>query len=611
MSEIRRPTAGLGPWHMSRRDVLNGILVAAGTGAVCQSAPVQALAMETAAAACDGPVGSDPRVLRGGNLPSTFSVAHWMRDRRLVFQRGSVQLAPGCDEFHGSFPIADNERFDVIVVGAGLAGLSAAFYILRRRPRTRVLLLEANGYAGGNAARDGDAPLPVIAPTAGAYCYEPSTGYLNELYRALEIDWKKQYIPDPGDSYYFDEYTPGVRPGHRGWNIDTLGHGMPYVPYEEKARNDLIRSRRELLAFTRLIDGLDDPPDDGNEAYDYLSEMTLDHYLTKVKGYDPVVSDFHSLYTIDALGGASRYVNAHTSVSYLSYEYVSGRGLITFVGGSSELAVRMVRWLTAAGEPPRRPPRIEVNAVALRIDVDTPLARPDARVIYFQDGGFQRASARTVVVAAQSQSARLLVEHLLDGEGRAAWNKFITVPVVIANVALRSAAPLLELGLGYSQAWWGSRYWANFGIADWITDQRDEPDRPTVLTFFGGNRAAPEELANERVKLLQTPFGEYEQSLKDDLSRLMRGSSFDFDRDVSSIFLYRWGHSMIMPVPGSVFGNVHKRDGRLDRSRAPRRVASRPLGPIMFAGQHTEGTPSVECAIASGHRCAQQALARL
>jgi hypothetical protein len=596
---------------MSRRDVLNGVLVAAGTGMVCQSAPLRALATETVAGACDGPIGSDPRALRGGNLPSTFNVSHWMRDRRLTFERGSVRLAPGCDEFHGSFPIADNEQFDVVIVGAGLAGLSAAFYILRRRPRTRILLLEANGYAGGNAARDGGAPLPVVAPTGGAYCYEPSTEHINELYRALEIDWKKQVIPDPGDCYYFDEYTPGVRPGYRGWNIDTLVRGIPYVPYEEKARNDLIRSRDELLAFTRLVDGPDDPPDDGNEAYDYLSEMTLDHYLTKVKGYDPVVSDFHSLYTIDALGGTSRHVNAHSGLSFLSYEYVSGRGLITFVGGSSELAARMVRWLTAAPAPPRRPPRVEVNAVALRVDIDAPHARSDAHVVYFQDGGFHRASARTVVLAAQSQSTHRMVEHLLDAEGRAAWNSFITVPVVVANVALRSAASLLELGLGYSQAWWGSRYWANFGVADWITDQRDEPDRPTVLTFFGGNRTAPEELANERVKLLQTPFGDYEQSLKDDLSRIMRGSSFEFDRDVSAIFLYRWGHSMIMPVPGSVFGNVRKHNGRLDRSRAPRRVASRPLGPILFAGQHTEGTPSVESAIGSGHRCAQQALARL
>jgi spermidine dehydrogenase len=603
-SVAKRFGAALGPWNVSRRDVLNGLLLAAGSGAVCQSVPFRALAEE--AAVCDCDIGTDPRALRGGNVQSNFNVAHWMRDRRLSFAPGSVRLAAGCDAFEGTFAVADEGWFDVVIVGAGLAGLSAAFYLLRRRPATRILLLEANAYAGGNAGRDSGAPLPVTAPTGGAYCYEPFTAPLRELYRKLKIDWEKQAIPDPGDCYYFDEYTPGARRGFRGWNADTLFTGTSSAPYEQNVANDLLKSRDELVALAELDDGPDDPPDEGNESFDYLSEMTLDHYLTNVRGYDPIISDFYSLYTIDALGGTAQYVNAHSGLSFLSYECVPG--LITFVGGSSELALRIVRWLSAGQA--RRPPRIELNAVALRVDTSGS-AKSGAQVTYFQDGTFRLANAKTVIVAAQSQSTRHLVEHLLDDERRAAWASFNTVPVVIANVALRSAAPLVELGLGYSQAWWGSRYWANFGVADWITDRRNDPDRATVLTFFGGNRAPPEELAAERTKLLQTPFSAYEESIKDDLSRLMRGSSFEFDRDVSAIFLYRWGHSMIMPVPNWVFGNMRKPNGRLDRSKAPRRIVSSPLGPILFAGQHTEGTPSVESAIASGHRTAHQALARI
>jgi spermidine dehydrogenase len=602
--------AALGPSGISRRDVLNGLLLAAGSGAVCQSVPLRALAAQAAGDACDGTIGADPRALRGGNLPSTFNVAHWIRDRRLHFGRRGVKLLPGCDELAGTFPISDDGRFDVIIVGAGLAGLSAAFFLLRKHPQTRILLLEANPYPGGNAGRDGAEPLPVPAPTAGAYCYQPFTESLVDLYRELDIDWHKQTIPDPGDCYYFDEYTPGVRPGYRGWNIDTTGAGMASVPYGEKAVADLIKSKDELIAFTKQDDGMDDPPDESAESYDDLSTMTLDHYLTNVKGYDPVVSDFHSLYTIDALGGASQYVNAHSGINFLSYEYVDG--LITFVGGSSELALRMVQWLAGPDAKARRPPHLELGAVALRVDAHAAFSKRDASVSYYKEGSFRRATAKTVIIATQSQSARHLVEHLMDAERKAAWSKFNTVPVVIANVAVRSAAPFHDLGLGYSWAWWGSRYWANLGVADWIIpERRSDPDRPTVLTFFGGNRAAPEELPNERVKLLQTPFSAYEESLKDDLSRILRGSTFDFDRDVTALFLYRWGHSMIMPTPNLVFGNVRKRDGKLDRSKAPRRVACRPLGPVLFAGQHTEGTPSVESAIASGYRTANQALARL
>ena len=68
---------------------------------------------------------------------------------------------------------------------------------------------------------------------------------------------------------------------------------------------------------------------------------------------------------------------------------------------------------------------------------------------------------------------------------------------------------------------------------------------------------------------------------------------------------------MILPTTKSVFGDVRGADGRLDRSKAPRRVACRPLGPISFAGQHTEGSPSIESAIGSAHRAAGELLTHL
>ena len=142
-------------------------------------------------------------------------------------------------------------------------------------------------------------------------------------------------------------------------------------------------------------------------------------------------------------------------------------------------------------------------------------------------------------------------------------------------------------------------------IADWATPNRSTRDRRTVLTFFGGNTAPPAQLASERIKLLQTPFGDYEQTIREDLSRVMAGTAFDFDRDVTSIYLYRWGHGMIMPTPGQLFGNG------ADRKGSPRHVAAAPLGRISFAGQETEGRPSVECAMASGDRAAKEVLRHL
>jgi spermidine dehydrogenase len=607
--------AALGPVEMSRRDFLNGVLLAAGGGAICSAIPLRTLAAQTQEWAsprtCDGAIGADPRGLRGGNSPATFNVAHWLRDGRLNFARDDVTLAGGCEGQNGRFPIADQDAdVDVIVVGGGLAGLSAAFYLLRRQPKLKIVLLEASTAAGGNATADDQPPLPVRASIAGAYDAKPDTDYLRELYREVGVDWNKHVIhPSEGDSYFFDQMTPSVKPGYRGWRLDfipTLAKrkapmGASDDPYDDKVMADLWRCVRAFREWGNKKGAPDEPPDLSDPRYDYLSRMSFASYLTDVLHCDPRVIDFYTAYTVDCMGGTPYHVNAHSVISFISTDYTED--VFAYPGGTSEVARGIIGWLTR----PAHAFTFRLQAVALRTDADV----HQTNVIYFQDGTFRRLRAKSLIMAAQSQSARHLVAHLLDDERRAAWAEFNTAPALVANVAVRDMSPFVELNLGYASYYWGSKYWSNFIIADWTTENRHKAKRASVLTFYGALTAPPEEFAAERLKLLSTPFADYESSLKEDLARMMQDTAFDFDRDVSAVFVYRWGHSMILPTTSSVFGSVRAPNGRLDRSRAPRRIACRALGPISFAGQHTEGTPSVESAIASGHRAALEVLERL
>src|SRR4029079_14331797 len=165
-----RSADGMSHPTISRRDFLNGMLIAAGGLAVGQSSPTRLLAGQRGQNGCDGAIGLDPRALRSGNLPSAFNVAHGMRDRRLTFSRTVVTLAKGCDADSGTFAIReDGGSYDVVIVGSGVSGLSTAFFLRRQRPRTRVLVLDANSEFGGNARRDDQPSLPVMASTAGSY----------------------------------------------------------------------------------------------------------------------------------------------------------------------------------------------------------------------------------------------------------------------------------------------------------------------------------------------------------------------------------------------------------------------------------------------------------
>jgi len=601
--------------EMSRRDVLNGVLLAAGGGAICASVPLRILAAQTYSGAsppaCDGAIGVDPRLLRGGNSPTVFNVAHWLRDRRLGFAPDDVTLAAGCDAQEGRFPITEQgPDVDVIVVGGGLAGLSAAFYLLRHQPKLKIVLLEANAVAGGNATADDQPPLPVRASTAGAYDAKPDTAYLRELYQEAGVDWNKHVLHwYEGDSYFFDQATPGVKPGYRGWRLDFIPalakRKAPTAtsddPYDEKVMADLWRCVRAFREWGNKKGAPDEPPDLSDPRYDYLSRMSFASYLTDVLHCDPRVVDFYTAYTVDCMGGTPHHVNAHSVISFISTDYTED--VFAYPGGTSEIARGLIGWLTRGAHALT----MRLEAVALRVDADA----HQASVVYFQDGTFRRVRAKSLIMAAQAQSARHLVAHLLDDERRAAWAEFNTAPALVANVAVRDMSSFVELDLNYASYYWGSKYWSNFIIADWTTENRHKAERASVLTFYSALTAPPEEFAAERLKLLSTPFAEYESSLKEDLARVMQDTAFDFDRDVSAVFVYRWGHSMILPTTSSVFGSVRGPGGQLERSRAPRRIACRALGPISFAGQHTEGTPSVESAIASGHRAALEVLARL
>jgi spermidine dehydrogenase len=594
---------------LSRRDFLNGALLAAGGLAVRGSMPMRVLAAAQSSA-CDGPIGLDPRARRGGNLPDAFRIAHWMRDRRLMFSGGTVTLAKGCDAYAGTFDIADDGgRYDVVIAGSGIAGLSTAFYLRERRRSTRILILDANSDFGGNARRDDQPPLPVMASTAGSYCVAPYADFQREVYGKIGLRWEQYKIVEPFYSYYFDDRTPGVRTGYRGWNIDTYGAGLAKVPYSNEIVRQLVRCKDEFRRLSQLDGSPTDPPDESDRKYDNLSRISFDEYLRTELRCDPLVSDFYTRYTVDALGGTTKQVNAHSTICFLGGEYAAP---FAFPGGNAGLARLLLKYLIAGAFPgdavttPARTAALDrqENTIRLRQDAVVVRADPDG-VVYHKGGRFYRARARTIVLATGSHSARHLIEHLAERRRMDAWRRFNTVPVVVANVTVRTAAPFVDLGLGYNQYWWGGKYWADFVIADWAGARRTTRDRPTVLTFFGGNEAGPSELAGERVKLLSTPFGDYEQSLREDLSRIMTGTAFDFDRDVSAIYLYRWGHGMIMPTPGHIFGSGTNRDD------SPRRMAAAPMGTISFAGQDTEGTPSVECALASGRRAAQEALKHL
>jgi hypothetical protein len=426
-------------------------------------------------------------------------------------------------------------------------------------------------------------------------------------------------VPSPFYSYFFDSATPYVNPGTSSWNIDTYGKGLDSVPYPTQIVNDLKSARADLMNWYHKPGAPTDPADNSDPKYDYLSPMTFDNYLTQVKGFHPAVSDFYTRYAVDALDGTTAQTSAYTSISFLGAEYFPE---FAYPGGNSGMLRHIVKWLIpsaingstdaellsnpfnlTAMDNANNNVRVRQGAMVLRGDTTS----SNASVVYFQNGQFYRATAKAVIFAGQSHTARTACAQLLSTSQANAFDQVTLSPVVVANVTIRSAAPVVDLG--YDAYYWGSQYWADFVVADWVGANRGNPNRQMVLTFYGGNTASVADQPNERIKLLTTPFSSYENSLRADMNRVLAGRGFDFDRDVLAVYLYRWGHSMVYPKPGWPFSApIIGSNGQVTRVPSARFYARQQIGRISFGAQDVESSPANESAIGAGVRTSGEVL---
>ena len=206
----RKPTNGdvaLGVNRaIDRRDFLNGVAVTAGLIG-------SGLAGAAAAWPQDEP-SYDPAVLTGlrGDHPGSFEAAHRPARRRFLVPRHA--------------PLEDTgEAFcDLIIVGAGISGLSAAWFYRQSRPDARILILDNHDDFGGHAKRNAfhlDGRLQLLnGGTLEIDSPRPYSPAADGLIKALGIDPpalakafdRRQVYSDLGLSYgfFFDRETFGT-----------------------------------------------------------------------------------------------------------------------------------------------------------------------------------------------------------------------------------------------------------------------------------------------------------------------------------------------------------------------------------------------------------------
>lgn len=627
--------------NITRRDFLNGVLLGLGGALLgCQPSRPSRLDPDAAAGKSLGPDwygygGVGDYRLSHGNTPEAVETAHRLRDGALPSSFEHVESV---------------EEWDLVIVGAGIAGLGAALEYSKRAPGKTCLMLDNHPIFGGESKENEFSVngVRLIGPQGANGFFVPEAvsdpeeasgdpRYYAELSVPREFrfrDWPAEEKPlrfSPDNYEYLvrglERHTSvghffGGGPSTRAsWAIDIWERRLANTPFSSATRETLLRwhasgARRRFASE--------------EDAVRVLDAMSYEEFLEKELRLGPEAARYADLFLASACGlgsdAVSAYMAYHLPMPGLTDPLPPDIRRVSFPGGNSGFARYFVKRLipdAIAGadrfediitgridlealDRPGHRFRMRLRSTVLRVEHEgDPRSAGRVRAVYTRRGRLHGIRARAVIMATGGWMNRYVVRDM-PPEHRGAYAQFVHAPYLVANVALTNWRFLYRLGI--TAAIW-DREEGDFGYTCNIRNPMQvgsyqpplDPDRPTILTFYTPFHRPGLPMRTQtvrgRMKLLSTSYPEYERKIYAQMMKLFAASGFDPERDVAGLILNRWGHAFSVPFPG-FFGGAS--------GSAPRDIIRKRHGRIAFAHSELDGLQHWGPAADEGRRAFNQ-----
>lgn len=620
--------------QITRRDFLDGIALAGGAMAL---SPLQALADSQ-----DVTHASQfyPPSLTGlrGNHPGSFEVAHAL-----------AREGQRPDEFE----LLD-EAYDLVVVGAGISGLTAAYFFRKQYgPNAKILILDNHDDFGGHAKRNEfSAQGHMLLGVGGslnleqAAMGEAEVSLLEEIgvnFTELRESVEPGYIihdPMARHGIYLNRAVYGSdRSVIADWNLLWAGIGD-----FEGAIRSLKLSKADEQGLIALISGdndfLDDIPIADRERFS--RKMSYATFLRErvglseqaIKITEPWVKALHcagaeavsiqevfragapglnTLLPMAASGGDEESVDPD------AYRYPM------FPDGNASVARLLVRQLIPAvvgGDLTQNVVtsqfdysqldregelvRLRLNSTAVNV---RNLADEQVEVAYVAKGQAQAVRAKHCILAGYGG----IVPHLCPELPKAQKEHLaygVKAPFICTNVLLRNSEAVRKAGVsGYQCP--GSFYSLlasapPVNVGDFrVPSEANDPmvmwmlHAPTPQVTNG--MSARDAYRLGRHKLLSMSFEEIEVATITQMTGMFGSAGFDAGRDVEAITVNRWAH-------GYAYEYMDLHDPDWPKGEAPHELGRKPIGRIAIANSDAEAAAYVQAAIKAARRAVNELL---
>jgi len=623
--------------RIRRRDFLNGMSVAVGASLLPPgSFWSHVLAAEETPYAPEKAPGYYPPAKTGmrGSHDGSWEVAHAMRDGQ-----------------HWANPVDDAEKFDLIVVGAGISGLSAAyFYRQQAGPNARILILDNHDDFGGHAKRNefrsGDRLIIGYGGTqtiTSPNLYSPQA---KQLLKELDVDVRKfetyydqNFYKSRGmtQAIFFDKETFGEDRLVAGAYATPWPDFLAKTPLSPPVQKDLVR------LYTDKVDYLAGMTP--QQKKDYLARTSYQDYLLKNVKLVPEAIPllFTSMYGLYGVGidavpagdmaglgflpgfaglgindddgpGIGSEVTRRDDEPYI-YHFPDGIGSVPRLliramipgaaPGHTMEDVVLAKFDYARLDDEKSPVRVRLNSTVVRAANDK--ARGGVAVTYVRGGQARRVSGSSCILACWNMVIPYMCPEMSDAQKEAlAYN--VKVPLAYTNVQIRNWKSFEKLkvhGIHCPGAFF-SAVDMDFpvSIGDYKFTQKSDESCVLHLQYVpvGPGKTAREKQRTGRMIMLSTSFDTFERNIRSQLSRILSGGGFDAANDIQAITVNRWPHGYAYEY-NSLFDPVWA------PGQAPNEIGRQPFGKIHIANSDAGAFAYANEAIDQGHRAVQEIIA--
>jgi spermidine dehydrogenase len=612
--------------RIPRRDFLNGIAIGIGGAYAATKAP--RLFAAQASQAPDEALYPPARAGLRGNDPAAVEAFGPMRQG--VYRQ---------------FPVLEvdtQEQYDLVIVGAGISGLAAAFFWLRALgPKQRILILDNHDDFGGHAKRNefryqgrtfiGYGGTMGIA-TPYPYSYTAKR-LVEEL--GIQVERNSEFQNrgalqklNLGPAMFFDKE-------HFGEDRLVTGNGrIPWpeffakAPLSEAARRDLVRLYGQNPDYMAGMSA--------EEKIAKLARMSWQDFLLKYAKVSPDAIPFF----MGQGGRNNKRVDTTPALEAARRGSVGFNGLgldlrsegfrevsytFHFPDGNASVARLLVNRLIPSAVPGQQSmetilqapieyvkldeagsaTRIRLSSTVVRVEHDGPPDRARAvRIAYLRDGKVHGVRAANVVLACYNSLIPALMPELPEKQ-QEALAYAVKVPMMYNNVLVRRWTAFAKLGASNINSPGLLHTGCSLDPGTTIGGYRGvtTPEEPIIIHMTSNpnkpglprkeqNRAGAE-------KLLSMTFEQFELEIRRHLARMLGSGGFDPATDIVGLTVNRWpyGYSYTYDTLG---------DPDVPPEQRPHVIGRQRFGQVTIANSDAGAAAFTNQAIDEAHRAVEE-----